>query len=103
MKEYPGSSFFEWGLGRAYEEIDPRKAIAVYEKILKSFPGNLNHYNEIILKHLMAQEYAALNETPQALRLCDEILSTRIDKTVRSKLESRLERVEELRQELSHQ
>ncbi len=100
LKEYPGSRFFEWGLGRAYEEIDPRGAIDVYGKILDSLPSNLNHYSEIILKHLMAQQYDILDGKQKALRLCDEILSTTLDDDVRSRLKDRLERVKELRREL---
>ncbi len=100
LKEYPGSRFFEWGLGRAYEEIDPRRAIDVYKNILASLPSNLNHYNEIILKHLIAQQYDILGRKQEALRLCDEILSTRISEAVRSKLEERLNRVEDLKKEL---
>ncbi len=100
LKEYPGSRFFEWGLGRAFEEIDPRKAVEVYKQILNSLPVNLNHYNEIILKHLMAQQYAALDEKKPALRLCDEILSTRLNEDVRLRLKDRLVRVERLKKEL---
>lgn len=101
LKEYPGSRFFEWGLGRAYEEIDHHKAIDVYNKILVSLPANLNHYNEIVLKHLIAQQYAALGENKKALSLCDEILSTRLNEKVRSKLRSRLQRVQDLKSQLS--
>lgn len=101
LKEYPGSRFFEWGLGRAYEEIDPRKAIDVYGKILNSLPVNLNHYNEVILKHLMAQQYAVLDEPQSALKLCDQILALSLTGNVRSRLESRLNRVKELKSTLS--
>ncbi len=101
LKEYPGSRFFEWGLARAYEEINRYKAIGVYKKILVSLPENMNHYNEIILKHLIAQQYSALDEKQEALRLCDEILSTRLSSDVSSKLEARLHRVEALKEHLS--
>ncbi len=100
LNKYPGSRFFEWGLGRAYEEIDPRKAISVYKNILNSLPANLNHYNEIILKHLIAQQYDILKEKQRALRLCDEILSIRLSEDVHSRLKNRLERVEVLRGKL---
>ncbi len=102
LKEYPGSRFFEWGLGRAYEGIEHLKAINVYQNILDSLPAGLNHYNEIILKHLLAQQYAAINEKQKALQLCDEILSTRLSDNVKSRLENRLKRVEELKRRLSY-
>ncbi len=101
LKKYPGSRFFEWGLGRAYEDLDAVKAISVYQKILESYPPNLNHYNEIVLKHLMAQQYIKIGENQKAALLCDEILSVSLSDEVRSKLEDRLKRVEELKSRLS--
>ncbi len=100
LVEYPGSRFFEWGLGRAYEEFNHRKAIVIYKKILNSLPVNINHYNEIILKHLIAQQDVLMGEKKKALFLCDEILKTNLSEDVRSKLENRLERVKVLKREL---
>lgn len=101
LKKYPGSRFFMWGLGRAYEEISPEKSINIYKAILNSLPANLNHYNEIVLKHLMAQQYQKIGKKQEAVRLCDEILSTKIsDNRVYSRIKERLERVIELRREL---
>ncbi|HKB84545.1 MAG TPA: tetratricopeptide repeat protein [Ignavibacteriaceae bacterium] len=100
LKKYPGSRFFQWGLARAYEDLDAVKAISVYQKILESYPPNLNHYNEIVLKHLIAQQYVSIGENRQALKLCSEILSYNLGEEVRSRLESRLKRVEELRSRL---
>ncbi len=102
LKEYPGSRFFKWGLARAYEETDKQKSIQIYSEILNSLPYNSNHYNEIILKHLMAQQYVKINEIQKAAELCDEILSIKnLDKKTYSRLENRLKRVVQLRRELS--
>lgn len=103
LKEYPGSRFFMWGFARACEETDPAKSVQVYYEILNSLPGDLNHYNEIVLKHLIAQQYHKMGKNREALKLCDDILSVKIsDESVYSKLKSRLKRVEELRRELYH-
>ncbi len=103
LKKYPGSRFFQWGLARAYEDLDPPKAISIYRKILESLPLNLNHYNEIILKHLMAQQYTKIGENQKAIQLCNEILSIPdLNEKVRSELKARLERVKQLRTGLSN-
>ena len=95
LKLYPGSRFFKWGLAR-------QRSIQVYREILNSLPDNSNHYYEIILKHLIAQQYVKINEFQKAAELCDEILSIKnLDKKTHSRLESRLERVSQLRRELS--
>ncbi len=102
LTEYPGSRFFMWGLARAYEDINPEKSIEIYYEILNSLPANLNHYDEIVLKHLIAQEYVKMGENQEAINVCNEILSIKItDKYVNSKLKNRLKRVEELKTELS--
>ncbi len=36
IDEYNDSRFFKWGLARAYNDIDKKKAILVYSDILKS-------------------------------------------------------------------
>ncbi len=102
LTKYPGSRFFKWGLARAYEEIDAGKSLKIYKDILYSLPGDSNHYDEIVLKHLIAQQYVRLGENQEALKLCDDILSiNNLDQNVHSKLENRLKRVEELKRELS--
>jgi hypothetical protein len=102
LEEYPGSRFFMWGLARAYEETNPPKSVKVYFEILRSLPGNLNPYNEIVLKHLIARQYQKMGKTREALKLCDDILSINItDESVHSRLKNRLKRVKKLRRELS--
>lgn len=102
LEKYTGSRFFEWGLARAYEDIDKRKSIQVYRKILHSLPSLSNHYNEIVLKHLLAQQYAEIDETGNAIKMCDEILSIKnLDEKTYSRLENRLKRVAQLKRELS--
>ena len=102
LREYPGSRFFMWGLARACEDINPEKSVKVYLEILNSLPPGLNHYNEIVLKYLIARQYQKMGKDSSALNLCDEILSVKInDENLYSKLKNRLKRVTELRRELS--
>jgi hypothetical protein len=103
LKNYPGCRFFRFGLARAYEDIDLKKAIDEYYKILNSLSENEkpNRYNEILIKHLIAQQYNKLGERKKSLELCNEILSiNNFTEFEKNKLEERLLRVEKLRNEL---
>ncbi len=102
LTKYPNSRFFKWALARAYEDVDKRKSISVYNEILNSYNNNdnLNNINKIILIHLIAQQYQQLGEGDTALKLCNKILNTKLDDHEESKLEKRLERVKDLRKEL---
>ena len=105
LRQYPNSRFFKYGLARAYEDVDRQKSIEIYYEILNSFADSerLNHYNEIVLKHLIAQQYARLGEYDSALALCDEILSIKnITNYVLNKLRDRLDRVKSLKKEISN-
>ena len=64
LNKYPGSRFFMWGLARTLEENDPGKAIEIYQDIYNSYEAinKLSFFHEILLKHLMAQQYAALGK-----------------------------------------
>jgi tetratricopeptide (TPR) repeat protein len=100
LKEYPKSRFFRWGLARAYEDVDRSKAINNYYEILNSYPNlsSMNHYNEIVLKHLIAQQYEKMGEKGKVLKLCNEIMAiTNLSEFVKNKLGDRLDRVKELR------
>lgn len=104
ISRYPNSRFFLWALARAYQDIDKRIAISTYKKILDSYkPEEIkNPYNEILLKHLMAQQLELIGEKKEALRLCNEILQIRnISSFVLKKLGDRLERVKTLRDKLA--
>jgi predicted Zn-dependent protease len=106
LEKYPASRFFKWGLGRAYEDTDRSKAIQIYNEILNSYPNlnNMNHYNEIILKHLIAQQYEKMGEKGKALTLCNEILGIKnISEFVKNKLRDRLDRVRDLKSILTKQ
>ena len=104
LKEFPDSRTFKWGLARAYEEIDPSKAIALYTEILNSYPvlENGNYKNVITLKHIIAQQYVKLGDKQNALKYCNEILSIKnIPKKNADELAERLERVKSLKKELT--
>ena len=58
----------------------------------------MNHFNEIVLKHLIAQQYEKMGEKEKALKLCNDIMGiTNLSDYVKSKLGDRLNRVNELR------
>ena len=104
LQENPLCRVFKWGLARAYEDVDKRKSISVYNNILQSYPkeGLANHFNEIVLKHKIAQQYYKLGEKQKALSLCNEILSIKnLSDYVKDQLDDRLSRVEELKQQLT--
>jgi tetratricopeptide (TPR) repeat protein len=102
LKDFPQSRFFKWGYARALQDIDLRKAVSVYYDILNSYPSTGNHYNEIFLKHLIAQCYDRMGEKGKALALCNEILSVNgLSSFVKEKLGDRLDRVRKLKAELT--
>ena len=100
VKEFPKSRYFKRGLARAFEDINPKKSIDLYYEILNSYPKerNTNHINEIVLKHLIAQQYTKIGMNENALELCNEILDIKnLTDFELSKLENRLERVLKLK------
>jgi tetratricopeptide (TPR) repeat protein len=104
LMKFPGSRTFKWGLARAYEETDAFKAISIYKEILISYPKSLkeNYKNIVILKHLIAQQYARNGDKENALKYCDEILSIKnIPQNIKRDLSERLDRVQTLKNELS--
>jgi tetratricopeptide (TPR) repeat protein len=103
LKEYPSSRVFMWDLARAYENVDRTKAIRIYYQILNSYNSlnNRNHYNEILLKHLIAQQYEKSGDKGKALKLCNEILGIQnLSEFVKNKLGDRLDRVKDLQSSL---
>ena len=103
LAKFPESRTFKWGMARAYEEIDPLKAILLYLEILNSYPflKNGNYKNEITLKHIIAQQYVKLGDKTNALKYCNEILSIKnIPEKTADELADRLDRVKSLRKEL---
>ena len=103
LTKFPDSRTFKWGMARAYEEIDPLKAIALYNEILNSYPvlKNENFKNEITLKHIIAQQYAKLGDKENALKYCNEILSIKnLPEKTADELANRLERVKVLKTEI---
>ena len=103
LTKFPDSRTFKWGMARAYEEIDPLKAIALYNEILNSYPvlKNEKFKNEITLKHIIAQQYAKLGNKKNALKYCNEILSIKnLPEKTADELANRLERVKVLKTEI---
>lgn len=106
LTKFPDSRTFKWGMARAYEEIDPLKAIELYNEILNSYPvlKNGNYKNEITLKHIIAQQYLKLGDKKNALKYCEDILSIKnIPEKTADELANRLERVKSLKKEILNQ
>lgn len=106
LKKNPINRTLQWALARAYEDINPGKSIQIYNGTISSYQKipNQNHYNEITLKHIIAQQYSKMGEKREALRICDEILATQnLTEDVKEKLDDRLKRVQKLKKELTSQ
>lgn len=104
LKDFPESRTFKWGMARAYEEINPEKAIKLYFEILNSYPpdSKSNYINEITLKHLIAQQYSELGDTKNALKYCNDILSIKnLPARTTEKLSERIERIKSLKNKLT--
>lgn len=104
LENYPDSRIFKWGLARSYESVDAKKSIILYKEILDSYPTSLksNLVNEVTLKHIIAQLFARLNNKTEAIKFCNEILSIKsFAEFEKDKLQSRLERVKQLKSELT--
>ena len=103
IAEYPESRFFKWALARAYEEIDKKEAVKIYYEILNSYLkiNELSRFHEILLKHLIAQQYEQLGEFNKALTLCNEILTIDYNSSSdKDRLDRRVERVKELKEKI---
>ena len=104
LKDFPESRTFKWGMARAYEEINPEKAIKLYFEILNSYPpgSKSNYINEITLKHIIAQRYAELGDTQNAIKYCNDILSIKnLPARTTEKLSERIERIKSLKNKLT--
>ena len=100
LKKNPLNRPLKWALARAYEDVNPRKAIQVYKELITSYQNipDQNHYQEITLKHIIAQQLAKIGEKNEALKLCNEILtSNNLSEIVREKLTDRLNRVNQVK------
>lgn len=104
LNEYPGNRYFQWGLARAFEEIDKHKAIKIYSGILKSLNSinRLNFFNEITLKHKIAMLYERIGNYKSAMFYCSEILSIQfINENELNRINERLVRVKEQKERLA--
>ncbi|MEJ2617288.1 MAG: hypothetical protein P8Z35_20220 [Ignavibacteriaceae bacterium] len=103
LKKYPESRFFKWALARAYEEIDKKKSVNIYYEILNSYIkiDKLSKFHEILLKHLVAQQYEQMGEVDRALTLCNEILTIDYNSSWnRDRLDRRIKRVKKLKEKI---
>lgn len=103
LNRYPENRYFKWCLARAYEEINKEKAIEIYNNIFDSLSriNKLSIFNEIALKHKIAQLFERQSNFKTALKYCDEILSIKnIPADQFERLEERLERVKKQRDKL---
>lgn len=101
--KYPNSKYFKWTLARAYENIDLNKSLEIYTELSAQYNNinDPNRINEINIKHIIAQLLNKRGDVQGALKLCNEILSIKLTPFATEKLERRLNRVKELKKELS--
>ncbi|MDY0080574.1 MAG: tetratricopeptide repeat protein [Ignavibacteriaceae bacterium] len=100
---FPSSRMIKMSLARVHENSDFAKAISLYREVLASFEkeNKLTNYRRVILLHKIAQNYQRLGDNKKALALCNEILAIKNFSAYESqKLQGRLKRVNELRDEL---
>ncbi|NWF90468.1 MAG: hypothetical protein HXY50_13530 [Ignavibacteriaceae bacterium] len=105
LRKNPINRTLKWALGRAYEDLDLKKSINIYNQLIISYQAvpNQNYYQETILKHILAQQYVKLGEYREARRLCDEILSNKkMSENVRERLMDRLKKVKKLKKDLTN-
>ena len=103
LNEYKESRFFKWGLARAYQDIDKRKAIDVYQQILKSVEtiSDHNQFNEVVLKHKIAMLYNEIGEHDKSFVLCNEILDFEFkSEKIEERLHDRIRRAKFLKEYL---
>jgi tetratricopeptide (TPR) repeat protein len=99
---FPKSRLFIWNLARIYEEVNKEEAVNHYYKLLTAYGVNITKYNEIVLKHKIAQVYYKMGQFEKSLLLCNEILSIKkLNNFEKQELEERLNRVSELKESLS--
>lgn len=104
LKKNPINRTLLWALARSYEDVNIKKSIEIYKSILNSYRQipNQNHFQEITLMHIIAQQYLKIGEKREAARICDEILLQKsISEEVRLRLSDRLKKVKKMKQELS--
>lgn len=75
-KKYPNSSKIKSILARAYENLEPLKAIQLYKELVKSYQKkNLNNpYKLIELKNRLARLYFENEMDEEGLKICNEVL-----------------------------
>lgn len=103
LDEYEESRFFKWGLARAYQDIDKRKAIDIYYQILNSVETirNNNQFNEVLIKHKIAMLYNEIGEFNKAYIICKEILDFKFKSgKIEKRLQDRIKRAKVLKENL---
>ncbi len=104
LTKSPNNRAFLWGLARAYENINLNESIKIYQQVINSYISipNQNHFQEIILKHILAQLYLKIGNKSEALSICNNILSiTNLSDRIKGLLASRLSRVKKMQFELT--
>jgi len=102
LKDFPGSRFFMWGLARAYEDVDIDKAINIFYRIRKSLQAesHLSNINNVILLHKIAMLNHKTGNLSESLKLLTEIENIKLNGEEKERLENRLRRVKQLKNEI---
>lgn len=103
MKKYPASRFFMWDEARAYEDLDRKKAILCYQKLLDSYETEKlpNKSRLYLIYYIMAKTHLALGETELAKKMITQIPAfTAMSEVEREELAERKDRITKLKQQL---
>lgn len=103
LNQYPNSRTFLSDYAHALKQFDKPRSVTVYKRLLNIYQ-NLspnNRINEITIKHKLAIVYNEMGNKIESLKICKEILrDKKIPASSLKKLNDRLERVLELKNEL---
>lgn len=98
LEQNPNSRFFNWALARAYEGIDIEKSITQYGRTLQLVKSEkMNGYNEVVLLHIIAQQYFKLGNYKMASYYLEKIDEVFIDIYARKRLDDRFDRINNMK------
>jgi len=101
LAKYPENRFFLWAIARAYEEIDLKKSVIFYSKLLQSIRNaKMNGYNEIVVLHILAQKNFEIGSYEGALKNIENIYSINLEASVRERLAARFNKISSLRKSI---
>lgn len=100
QRKYPRSTKIKWILARAYENLEPDRAVVLYNELIRFYKKEnlLNPSKLIELKNDLANLEYGLGNYKNALKICDEVLTMpKIDEKFQIQIIPLIEETVELR------